>query len=64
MAAVVKTTTKPEACVTNHGLIKLIVLDALGRQGKSWEEFKRKIPRASPRKQTMTSGGSQAKVET
>ena len=30
MAAIVKTTTHSEACVTNHGLIKLIVLDALG----------------------------------
>ena len=31
MAVEVKTATHPEACVTNHGVIKLIVLDALGQ---------------------------------
>ena len=40
MVATVKKTTHPEACVTNHGIINLIVLDALGQQGKTWEEFK------------------------
>ena len=59
-----KTTAHPEACVTNHRLIKLIVLDALGQQGKTWEEFKIKRPRTSRGKQAMTSGRSQAKVET
>ena len=64
MAAAVKTTAHPEACVTNHGLIKLIVLDALGQRGKTWEEFKRKRPRTSRGKQTTTLGGSQAEGET
>ena len=50
MAAVVKTTTHPKACVTNHELIKFIVLDALSQQGRSWEEFKRKMPRKNRRK--------------
>ena len=50
--------------MTNNKIIKLIVLDALGQQGKTWEEFKRKIPRTSRGKQTVTSGGSQAEVET
>ena len=31
MAASIKTTTHPEACVTKYGLIKLIVLDALSQ---------------------------------
>lgn len=37
MATVVKTTVHPEMCVTNHGLIKFIVLNALSQQGKNWE---------------------------
>ena len=63
MAVVVKTITHPEACVTNHGIIKLIVLNALGQQGKIWEEFKRKRARTSQGKHTTTSGGIQAEVE-
>ena len=59
-----KTAAHPEACMTNHGLIKLIVIDALGKQGKTWEEFKRKMPRTSRGKQTKTSGGIQAELET
>lgn len=58
MVEIVKTSTHPEACVTNHGLIKLIVLDSLGHKGKNWEEFKKKRSGTSRGKQTMTSGGS------
>lgn len=40
MVVVVKMISHPEACVTtNHGLIKLIVLDVLSQKGKNWEEF-------------------------
>lgn len=39
MSSVVKIVAHPKSCVTNHELIELIVLDALERQGKSWEEF-------------------------
>lgn len=35
MFVAVNTNAYPETCVTNHGLIKLIVLDALERQGRS-----------------------------
>ena len=64
MVATVKTVAHLEACVTNHRLIKLIMLDALGQQRKTLEEFKRKTPRTSWGKQTTTSGGSQTEVET
>jgi len=36
-----------ESCVTNHGLIKLIVFDALEREGKSWEAFMSRKTRTS-----------------
>lgn len=55
MVAVVKTTVHLETCVTNHGLIKLIVLDSLSWQCKNWQEFIRKRPRTTRRKQTETS---------
>lgn len=56
MATTVKMTAHPETCVTNHCLIKLIVLDALSQQGKKWEEFMRKRPRTTCRMQTKTTG--------
>ena len=51
-----KMAAHPETCVTNHGLIKLIVLDALNQKGMSSKDFKRKRPRTSQGKQDGTLG--------
>ena len=58
MEATMKTTTHPEAHVTNQKIIKLIMLDALGQQGKTWKQFKRERARTNQGKQTTISGGS------
>lgn len=47
MAAAMKKVVHPETCVTNHSLIKLIMLDALSCQGRKWEYFMRKKPRTT-----------------
>jgi len=44
-----------ENCITNHGLIKLIIMDALECQGRSWEEFMSRRMRTSCWKQDETS---------
>lgn len=41
MPVVVKVVSHLETCVTNHDLIKLIIMDALEHEGRSWEEFMR-----------------------
>lgn len=51
MATAIKTAAHPEICVTNHGLINIIVLDTLSRQGRSWEEFMRNKAKTTSRKQ-------------
>lgn len=49
----------PKTCVTNHGLIKLIVLDDLSQQGKNWEEFMQKRLDTTPKRKIETSEEAQ-----
>lgn len=50
MVTAMKKIAHPENYITNHDLIKLIVLDTLSHQGKSWDEFMRKKARTTCRK--------------
>ena len=55
MSTAVKTSIHPEAYITNHGLIKLIVLDALEQQGRNWDEFISQKERSSWKRETKIS---------
>lgn len=54
MVVPVKVVAHPKTCVTNHGLIKLIIMDDLECQVWSWEDFMSRKMRNSHQRQAET----------
>jgi len=63
MAVVVKTIALAKNCITNHGLIKLIMLYDLSHQGKISDEFMINKARTTRRKRFGTSKEAQTKTK-